>query len=223
MDLRRLKEQASQLVAEGRYERAEVLYRQLLTGAPRDAGLWLKHAEVLKRLARVGPAVSSYRMTAQLLMGHGHLNRAVAALKIALELLPDDVDLVTDIIRYELRYRQKNRQAPAGPVEPVPTATELHALAENTPAPEPLLALPMYVASDSRISAMVGDVVTREREAERPMHRWPQVRRVASGQVAIKPSPSAPWIVLDSGADIEVRFLDEFQVPDEAPWLEEPG
>jgi hypothetical protein len=53
VDLRKLKEQASRLVVEGRYERAEVLYRQLLTVAPRDSGLWLKHADLLKRLGEV--------------------------------------------------------------------------------------------------------------------------------------------------------------------------
>ncbi|MBL8914926.1 MAG: hypothetical protein JNM17_29745, partial [Archangium sp.] len=163
MDLRRLKEQASRLISEGRYERAEVLYRQLLTVAPRDHALWLKHAELLKRLERTEPAVSSYRMAAQLLMDFGYANRAIAALKIALELRPDDIELVSDIIRYELRQRQRSREMPAvvaaensNPVAPA----ELHALAdaETTSAPK-LLALPMLSTSESRLSAMVHDVL----------------------------------------------------------------
>ena len=106
VDIRRLKEQASRLSAEGRLERAEVLYRQMLTLQPRDSGLWLRHAEVLKRLKRIEPAVGAYRMAAQLLMDVGHGPRAVACLKLAHELQPEDLDLVTEIIRYELRQRQ---------------------------------------------------------------------------------------------------------------------
>ena len=38
VDIRRLKEKASRLSAEGRLGRAEVLYRQMLTLQPRDSG-----------------------------------------------------------------------------------------------------------------------------------------------------------------------------------------
>jgi tetratricopeptide (TPR) repeat protein len=240
VDLRRLKEQASRLIAEGRYERAEVLYRQLLTISPRDSALWLKHAELLKRLERTAPAIASYRMAAQLLMEFGHANRAIAALKIALELQPEDVELVSDIIRYELRQRQRSREMPAVVAEEAahPVApSELHALSETAPppAPTPLLALPMLAASESRITAMVAEVthtpIPPPRasvpripiEVESPLHpRWPQVRRVSDTEVAVKPSPFAHWVVLSSAAPIDVRFFDEYAVPEEAHWLEEP-
>ncbi|MFT3712368.1 MAG: hypothetical protein QM817_32375 [Archangium sp.] len=238
MDLRRLKEQASRLIADGRYERAEVLYRQLLTVSPRDSSLWLKHAELLKRLERTEPAVSSYRMAAQLLMEFGHANRAIAALKIALELQPEDVELVSDIIRYELRQRQRSREMPAvvaseaaNPVAP----SELQALAETAPAPEPLLALPMFPATESRLTAIVdaahapippprASVPRIPIEVESPLQqRWPQVRRVSDTEIAIKPSPFAHWVVVSSAAPIDVRFFDDYPVPDEAHWLEEPS
>lgn len=226
------------MISEGRYERAEVLYRQLLTVAPRDHALWLKHAELLKRLERTEPAVSSYRMAAQLLMDFGYANRAIAALKIALELRPDDIELVSDIIRYELRQRQRSREMPAvvaaensNPVAPA----ELHALAdaETTSAPK-LLALPMLSTSESRLSAMVHDVLDGSPaprpsvpripvEVETPLQTWPQVRRISETELAIKPSPFAHWIVVTSHTSMEVRFFDEYVVPEEAHWLEEPS
>lgn len=204
VDIRRLKEQASRLSAEGRLERAEVLYRQMLTLQPRDSGLWLRHADVLKRLHRPDGAVGSYRMAAQLLMDLGHGHRAVACLKQALELHPDDLDLVTEIIRYELRQRLHERERPS-----------LQHLLSPLDAPhEPLLALPMLppLPSAPRLPLEV---------EEQP--RWPQVRRVSEGEVAIKPSPFSKWLVLTSSTAIEVRYLEEYDVDEEALWLEEPS
>lgn len=230
MDVRGLKERASRLSSQGRFERAEVLYRQLLTHQPRDANLWLRHAETLRHLDRVDSSISSFRMAAQLLDSAGHTARAVACLKVALELKPDDVDLVTDIIRFELRQRQAERERPTwpAPLPPPPDAGP----AETEPVP--LLALPMFASSDSHISELVPDAlepippprVSAPRiplEVEAPIQRWPQVRRVSDHEVAIKPSPFSKWIVLSAATSLEVRFFDEFPVADEALWLEEPS
>ena len=198
MDLRRLKEQASRLSAEGRLERAEVLYRQMLTLQPRDSGLWLRHAEVLKRLKRIDPAVSAYRMAAQLLMDVGHGHRAVACLKLAYELQPEDLDLVTEIIRYELRQRQQEKERPSVRL----------AANEDPPAGEQLLALPML----PRVPV----------EVESPLEHWPQVRRVSESEVAIKASPFSRWVVISSSATVEVRFPEDYSVDEAALWLEEP-
>ena len=201
MDIRRLKEQASRLSAEGRLERAEVLYRQMLTLQPRDSGLWLRHADVLKKLGRRESAVSSYRMAARLLMDLGHGHRAVACLKLAHEQLPDDLDLVTEIIRYELRQRQWERERPSA---------HAAALAESpSETVEPLLALPML----PRVPV----------ELESPLERWPQVRRVSETEVAVKASPFSKWVVLTADTAIEVRFLEEYSVEEVALWLEEPS
>jgi hypothetical protein len=104
--VRELKEKAAGLVASGHYERAEVLLRQALLLAPRDAQTWLKHAEVLRRLSRNRAAASSYRLAARLLDDEGHHARSIAALKLALAEQPDDVDIITDIIRSEMRARK---------------------------------------------------------------------------------------------------------------------
>lgn len=231
MDVRSLKERASRLSTQGRFERAEVLYRQLLTHLPRDASLWLRHAETLRRLDRVDSSISSFRMAAQLLESDGHTARAVACLKVALELKPDDVDLVTDIIRFELRHRQAEREHATypAPLPPPPDAGP----AEPT-EPAPLLALPMFASSDSHIAELVPDAhepVPPPRasaprvplEVESPLQRWPQVRRVSDHEVAIKPSPFSKWIVVSAASALEVRFFDEFPVADEALWLEEPS
>ena len=108
MNVRLVKEKAARLVSSGQYERAEVLLRQALTQSPNDVQTWLKHAEVLKRLARNDDAISSYRIAARILDETGHHPRAVAALKLGLALSHDDIDLVTDIIRLEMRARRSS-------------------------------------------------------------------------------------------------------------------
>lgn len=231
MDVRRLKEKAARLSAEGRFERAEVLYRQLLTHHPRDANLWLRHAEVLRHLDRDAASIASYRMAAQLLEAAGHSARAVACLKVALELEPDDVDLVTDIIRYELRQRQAERARPAFPA-PLPPPPD----AGPPPDVEPprLLALPMLESSPSRLVALVPESAETAPfpapkasapripiEVEAPLQRWPQVRRVSDTELAIKASPFAKWIVVTATAELEVRFFDDYPVDEAALWLED--
>lgn len=108
-----MKEKAAKLVASGQFERAEVLLRQALTQSPRDVQTWLRHAEVLKRLSRNPDAVASYRLAARILDEEGHHPRAVAALKLALSLVPDDVDLIADIIRSEMRARRQGNDVRA--------------------------------------------------------------------------------------------------------------
>ncbi|MBL8916058.1 MAG: hypothetical protein JNM17_35490 [Archangium sp.] len=60
-------------------------------------------------------------------------------------------------------------------------------------------------------------------EVETPLQTWPQVRRISETELAIKPSPFAHWIVVTSHTSMEVRFFDEYVVPEEAHWLEEPS
>ncbi len=229
MDIRRLKEQASRLSADGRYERAEVLYRQMLTLLPRDANLWLRHAELLKRLDRIDPSITSYRMAAQLLMDAGHSGRAIACLKMALALKPDDIDLVTDIIRFELRERQHEREHPEPQPEPLPPESTA-----EPEAPPALLALPMFVSSDSRITSLIPELhepIPEPRpsapriplEVDSPLQRWPQVRRVSDTEVAIKASPFAHWVVVTAASNLDVRFFEQYPVSEDALWLEEPS
>jgi hypothetical protein len=152
VDVLDLKARAREAVVKGRLEQAEVLYRQVLTRRPRDAAAWLRHAEVLRRLARAGDAVWSYRTAATILLALGHEAQAIAGLKLALELQPDDVDLVTEIIRVEL-HRHHRRAAAGSAPTPLPT--------EHTPLDqleEAQLALPMLGAVD--LNAVAGSAVT---------------------------------------------------------------
>lgn len=277
MSVRLVKERAARLVASGQFERAEVLLRQALTQAPRDVQTWLKHAEVLKRLSRDADAVSSYRLAARLLDEAGHHHRAVAALKLGLALVPDDIELITDIIRLEMRARQSTAGVrsvfpvsspsqllggvPASSESSLYSASSSSVLASEDAAPQ--LALPMETsvspvprrldtwepepepepAAAAEASASVAEpapealhsedaVATPASapvESEQALQlelevesaaRWPQVVRLSDTQIALRVSEGARWVLFESTGTLSVRFEDNFEIPDDAEWLE---
>ena len=198
MNARDLKVQASTSIAKGRFDRAEVLYRQALTLVPRDSQLWLKHGETLRHLGHHADAVESYRMAATILATDGHFLRAIAAVKQALELRPADLELTCDIIKLEMRHSQ----ARARP-------TFVHSDYRVTETPAPSLALPMLTMAMS-----VEVVPTRESPPE-----WPQVRRLSDSEVAMKATAQSRWVVVSSVTPLVVRFAAELD-PQDAPLLE---
>jgi len=210
---------ARSLAAKGRYEKAEVLYRQVLTRVPRDASVWVRHAEVLKRLGNGEKAAWSYRTAATILVALGYEARAIACLRLALAFKPDDIDLVTELIRVEMHRAQHKQHA-----RPAPAV----ALAELQ---EPQLALPMLTEIDPRptgdsvivhLEAALSPAAVHAPAASAPLpieielplahQQWPQVRRISDLEVAIKANAASEWIVLTSGSPIEVRFSEALSI-----------
>lgn len=211
MDVRRLKQRAAELWGKGKIAQAEVLYRQMVTRQPSDAQLWVRHGEALKRLSREADAVASFRMAGQVLAQQGHFLRAVAALKMALALKPDDIDLVTDIIRLELQRAQA--EGPRTGTAPTRTISVEIPIEVSDGEPQPLLALPM----------LEGAPLPSQPEpttARRPSSAYPELRRLSDNEVALKPAADAAWIVFKSDAHILVRFLAALEVEDPGvAWL----
>lgn len=239
MDARDLKKQAQRQVVKGRPDRAEVLYRQVVSLVPRDAPSWLRHAETLCKLGRTADAVWSYRQAATLLLTLGHQTRAIAALKLALELVPDDVDLVSDIIRLEMQRTRPPAMFPPRAPQPVVPLERLE---------EPQLALPMHTDDaitepGMRSGEFVIEVDLGERNFDEepteldldppvaaadpeprpvaPMVQptWPQVRRLNDREVAVKAGPDAQWLVVTSAAPLDVKFHSSLAVDSETNWV----
>lgn len=196
MELRTLKQEAGDLVARGKFAQAEVLYRQMLLLHPRDAQLWVRHAEALKRLSRVDDAIDSYRRAAGMLSEAGHFPRAVAALRLALELRRDDLDLISELIRMELKKNQREARTLAFSSLP----------AARIPTPESLLALPVLDEPVTNPGITI-EVLPRADE-------WPQVRRLSARSVALKPGPDARWVIIDSDTELRVSFADNLTESD---------
>jgi tetratricopeptide (TPR) repeat protein len=99
LSARDVKDRAHALALKGRLEAAVKLIRQHLERQQGDAVLWLRHAELLRKLKRTDSAVTSYRRAAKLLEEEGHLPRARAALVCAQEIAPNHPQLLRDLAR----------------------------------------------------------------------------------------------------------------------------
>ena len=302
MNVRHVKDKAARLVASGQFERAEVLLRQALTQSPNDVQTWLKHAEVLKRLSRNADAISNYRIAARILDETGHHQRAVAALKLGLALSHDDVELITDIIRLEMRARRSSAgvrslfpvSSPSQLLSVVSASSESSLYSSASASmlaaeDEPQLALPMVTSvspvprrldtwvpeptpprpattppgpatesaplqtppeasADGALFALITptpsteasghealrDAVTAEASAQplpdaasldlglevETAARWPQVVRLSDTRIALRVAEGARWVLFESTGVLSVRFEDNFQIPDDAEWLE---
>lgn len=212
MDLRALKDKANDALGRGRFEQAEVLLRQALTRVPRDAPLWVKHADTLRKLHRLRDAMASYRMAASVYSQEGHDHRAIACLKVALDLVPEDVDLIADLIRVEM-HRTRRAEQPRLSPDALRTSVQSET---DPPEAKPLLALPALPSSPSEFALQV-EVESREQTRT---GTWPQVRRISDREVAIKASPDARWIVITAGSPLDVRFESSLSIDEVVPWLE---
>ncbi len=199
MDVHELKDRARALVVKGRLEKAEVLYRQVVTLVPGDAPAWIRHAETLKRLNRIAEAVWSYRTAANILRSLGHEGRALASLKIALEFKPDDIDLITEIIRIEMHRKRRLERPSQVASKDTPVASPLADLTK------PKLALPMLTEIDPRQSA--DSVVMRVPESS-PTE--PAGVDAAAGPVAVEPPKNG---AVETPVKLEARVIRATPAP----------
>ncbi len=214
MDARELKAKASSSIAKGRFDRAEVLYRQALTLVPRDSQLWLKHGETLKHLGQKAEAAESYRMASGILATDGHFLRAIAAMKLALELRPNDVELISGLIRLEMRFSQhKDRPAFIASYTSIET-------------PAPLLALPMTMSTEPegpKALTLEGNLVAKNNDqtaaavSYEPSPLYPQVRRLSDSEVAMRANADSRWVVVSSVTPVVVRYATTLEADDAAP------
>jgi hypothetical protein len=218
MNLRELRHTAVQSLAGGRYARAEVMLRQLMLQSPHDGQLWVRHAEALRRLDRHADAAVSFQRGAKALAEEGHISRGIAALKLALALRPDDLDLISELIQLQRQRSAEGRvRAPTPPmldkVGPLDaqtrTATLEFAMSDLGRPSAPRLALPARPASldlEGNIELEVAAPTPTELAA--PPAPAPFVRRISERSVAVQAAPGAPWVVLESTAPITVRQVD---------------
>jgi len=88
VDLRALKDQAADLAARGKLDRAVEAYRKVLAADRGDAGSRQRLADALRRADRVEEAVGEYASAAERYARDGQLAKAIAICKTILELEP---------------------------------------------------------------------------------------------------------------------------------------
>lgn len=231
MDVLELKLQASQLLVRGKLVQAEALIREAIRSAPGDAQLHIRLAETLRRLRRDQAAVEVYRNASKLLADEGHTVRAIAALKLALEVEPENLDVVSELIALEVKRSQSSTQYGWERFAPTPLEAAIdyelqireeaaQASASATPAtgesasatgvetptePE----APAEVASLDTVPA-VEKPVPAEAMAEQRV-RYPVIRRLSDREFAIKSNAQGRWLVVSSETPLTARFVEDVE------------
>lgn len=200
-------------MAQGRYAQAEVLYRSLLAAEPDDGQLRVRHGDTLKRLNRVDEAVEAYRLASASLANAGHLARALAALRLAIELRPDDVELISELIRLEVQKNGRPVSARSmASLEPKPQLAlparpgPRHQPHHHPPAPPPVEDDWVDIAVTGPKPSLELPIVEAAISSEYPM-----IRRLSPREVAVKPAPQSPWVLVSSATTVFVRFEPELQ------------
>ena len=93
MDLRKLKDQASEAFSKGRFVKAAELWSQYSAADPRDHQARLRTGDAWAKAGARERAVESYQAAARGFAAEGFLPRAIAASKLVLELEPAHRDV----------------------------------------------------------------------------------------------------------------------------------
>src|SRR5690242_21888948 len=91
-DVRRLREEAHEATASGKYKRALSAYLELEQLEPRDAQWSKRAAETYRRLGKDKDAVAAFTRAADRYAGGGFLVQAIAVCKLILQIDPKNDD-----------------------------------------------------------------------------------------------------------------------------------
>ncbi|HUJ62921.1 MAG TPA: cyclic nucleotide-binding domain-containing protein [Kofleriaceae bacterium] len=123
-DLRKLREEANEATASGKYKRALAAYLELEHMEPRDAQWSKRAAETYRRLGKDKDAIEAYARAADRYAQNGFLVQAIAVCKLILQIDPKNDGALR-------RIAAMNEQIGAGPSRAVVVAEHNPALAEN--------------------------------------------------------------------------------------------
>src|SRR5579863_2348713 len=124
-DIRKLRDEAHESTATGKYKRALAAYLDLERLEPRDAQ-WSKRAgETYRRLGRDGDAIEAYARGVDRYAQGGFLVQAIALCKLILQIDPKNSGALG-------RIAEMNELIGAGPSRAVAMADHNPALADNT-------------------------------------------------------------------------------------------
>jgi tetratricopeptide (TPR) repeat protein len=192
MGVRELKEEALDLYSRRKFADCARTYGRLLELEPRDPHLYVRHAEAWRRAGERKKAIASYRAAAELLLRQGCEARARAALKVALELDPQDAELAQALERLTPAYRPRREEVlPSRIPEHLRDMVELHTRPANVPG---RLALPPAPASTAA-----------------PLPSPAEVRRLSPNTIAMRAAPGTRWVVVSSRTPLTAYEVEELE------------
>ncbi|HVE86090.1 MAG TPA: cyclic nucleotide-binding protein, partial [Myxococcales bacterium] len=197
MDLRKLKEKATEAFAKGKFAKAAELYEVYCAGDGKDLQARLRMGDAFAKAGAKEKAIGAYKLAAESFAREGFLPRAIAASKLILELDPTHrgvQQMLADL--YAKRSVSDSRKRPA-------TATQMPAAAAAEPAPAPPsfneIDLPssdgakaskvIELSDDGGVDLEPGEVAL---EVDNSQELPPELAKPAEPEKAVEPPPAAP-------------------------------
>jgi cAMP-dependent protein kinase regulator len=182
--LRHAKDQASELLAQGKWEEALAAFQEVVRAAPGELIYRQKVAEVLQRLGRTQEAIAEYESVAEAWARTGWLVRAIALCKVILQLDPGHTRTQALLANLHTKREQPRgvaaRQEPSGATPPGLVRRRFpQALVSAAPA-EPMAPVPFFTSFGREVFLEIlagverrvfqpGDVLVKEGEPGRSM------------------------------------------------------
>ncbi len=202
-DLRKLKNEATELLARGKHKRALEIYLELERYEP-DDGAWPQRAgELARKLGKPVDAVANLRRATEVYARQGFLLKAVAVCKVILEIDPRQRDVEDRLAAYHAARGMPSFGKPTplpntlmAPVR-VPTGSPLAGLSLGHVIPGARLApdMPSSKTSNAHVYEIPIDEITMDEEAE-------QVPAVATARAALTRTP-----IFSSLDEMRLRLL----------------
>ncbi len=92
VDVRKLKDEASEFLKKGKFEKAAEVLEQLVAAEPKDMQHRLKLGDTYRRMDQITKSIASYQYAAKFFGDEGQLIKAIGAVKIILEIDPKNAD-----------------------------------------------------------------------------------------------------------------------------------
>ncbi len=160
--LRKLKDEAANLVQKGKLDKALTVYDEVLAQDQNDLTAQLRRGDILRKMDRGAEAIGAYMKVAQVYAADGLLLKAIAACKLILEIDGEHTD--TQKMLADLYAKKTNRGAAAMPIPvkppvavppPIPTAAaadaipevadeDVEVVVEEPPTPAELPTIPLF-------------------------------------------------------------------------------
>lgn len=219
MRLRHLKEEANHLISKGKLDKAAEVLAEAMALEPGDPVLRLRHAECCRKLGRHSSAITSFLDAAELLRRQGHYSRAMAALKLALELAPGHPAL-----QERLTLLSQERQQASGAstgvwpaISSVPGGRTLtrqleidSVLAQSRRTVPPPTTKKLSSNDSEEMPVVVG--VLDKGPPNKAEVMYPLFRRLSDRVLAVRPSAQARWILVSSDTTVNVTMVDDLPV-----------
>lgn len=138
--LRKLKDEAAQLVQKGKLDKALAVYEEVLAADSGDITARLKCGDILRKMGQSDKAIEQYINVAQTYAADGLLLKAIAACKLILEIDPEHTDtqkIIADLYAKKSGRSGQPPSLPAAFTPPPPSSSSSKPAQASAPAAAP--------------------------------------------------------------------------------------